>query len=82
GTDGTDQDPRRVAYDVPADEDTAALARRLEAELAQSYASLVATAAPASREALLALLTNSWQAALAWGAAPVAFPGLPEQTAP
>lgn len=81
GTDGTDQDPRRVAYDVPADEDTATLARRLETELAQSYASLVATAAPASREAALALLTDSWQSALAWGAAPVAFPGLPEQLA-
>lgn len=81
GTDGTDQDPRRVAYDVPAGEDTATLARRLETELAQSYASLVATAAPASREAALALLTDSWQSALAWGAAPVAFPGLPEQLA-
>ncbi|MFC8921484.1 DUF4439 domain-containing protein [Cellulosimicrobium sp. NPDC057127] len=81
GTDGTDQDPRRVAYELPADEDTSALARRLESELAQSYASLVATAAPTSRGDVLALLSDSWQAALAWGALPVAFPGLPEQPA-
>jgi hypothetical protein len=79
GTDDTDQDPRRVAYVLPDDEDTPALARRLETELAQSYATLVATAAPSSRGDVLALLTDSWQAALAWGATPVAFPGLPEQ---
>jgi len=79
GTDGTAQDPRRTAYVLPDDEGTAALAQRLETELAGSYASLVATAAPASRADAVALLTDSWLAAVAWGAAPVAFPGLPEQ---
>ncbi|WP_075829514.1 DUF4439 domain-containing protein [Cellulosimicrobium sp. CUA-896] len=79
GTDGTDQDPRRVAYELPEDEDTAALAQRLESELAQSYASLVATSAPTSRGEVLVLLVDSWQGALAWGAPLAAFPGLPEQ---
>ena len=79
GTDGTAQDPRRTAYVLPDDEGTAALAQRLETELAGSYASLVATAAPASRADAVALLTDSWLAAVAWGASPVAFPGLPEQ---
>jgi len=79
GTDGTAQDPRRTAYVLPEDEGTAALAQRLETELAGSYASLVATAAPASRADAVALLTDSWLAAVAWGASPVAFPGLPEQ---
>jgi hypothetical protein len=82
GTDGTAQDPRRVAYDLPADEDTAALAQRLETELSRSYASLVAVAAPTSRGDVLALLTDTWQAALAWGGAPAAFPGLAEQAGP
>ncbi|WP_251150672.1 DUF4439 domain-containing protein [Cellulosimicrobium sp. Marseille-Q4280] len=79
GTDGTDQDPRRTAYVLPDGEDVTTLARRLETELTASYASLVATAAPESRGDALALLTDSWLAALAWGAAPVAFPGMPEQ---
>ncbi|MCB7137705.1 DUF4439 domain-containing protein [Cellulosimicrobium marinum] len=81
GTDGTDQDPRRTAYAVPDDdaEATSALAQRLETELAQSYASLVATAAAGSREDPLALLADSWLAALGWGAEPVPFPGMAEQ---
>ncbi|WP_435735597.1 DUF4439 domain-containing protein [Cellulosimicrobium sp. PMB13] len=79
GTDGTDQDPRRTAYALPDGEDVTTLARRLETELTASYASLVATAAPESRGDALALLTDSWLAALSWGASPVAFPGMPEQ---
>ncbi|WP_454044230.1 DUF4439 domain-containing protein [Cellulosimicrobium sp. Marseille-Q8652] len=79
GTDGTDQDPRRTAYVLPDGEDLTTLARRLETDLTTSYASLVATAAAESRGDALALLTDSWLAALSWGATPVAFPGLPEQ---
>ncbi|MFD4992640.1 DUF4439 domain-containing protein [Cellulosimicrobium cellulans] len=81
GTDGTAQDPRRVAYVLPDDADVAALARQVESSLAQTYASLVATAAPTSRAEAVALLVDSWASAVAWGEAPVAFPGLPEQSA-
>ncbi|MFB8229223.1 DUF4439 domain-containing protein [Cellulosimicrobium sp. NPDC055967] len=81
GTDGTAQDPRRVAYVLPDDADLAALARQVESGLAQSYASLVATAAPTSRAEAVALLVDSWTGAVAWGEPPVAFPGLPEQSA-
>lgn len=81
GTDGTAQDPRRVAYVLPDDADVAALARQVESDLAQTYASLVATAAPTSRTEAVALLVDSWASAVAWGEAPVAFPGLPEQSA-
>ncbi|MDF9876851.1 DUF4439 domain-containing protein [Cellulosimicrobium cellulans] len=81
GTDGTAQDPRRVAYVLPDDADVAALARQVESSLAQTYASLVAAAAPTSRAEAVALLVDSWASAVAWGEAPVAFPGLPEQSA-
>ncbi|WP_157759615.1 DUF4439 domain-containing protein [Cellulosimicrobium cellulans] len=81
GTDGTTQDPRRVAYVLPDDADLAALARQVESGLAQTYASLVATAAPTSRAEPTALLVDSWASAVAWGEEPVAFPGLPEQAA-
>ena len=50
GTDGTPQDPRRVAYALPDGTDAAALARQVESGLAQTYASLVAAAAPTSRD--------------------------------
>lgn len=73
--DGTDQDPRRVAYSVPgADTPTAELARDLETSLATDYATLVGAAEPGSRSILVALLTDSTMATTA--AAP--FPGLPE----
>lgn len=81
GTDGTPQDPRRVAYALPDGTDAAALARQVESGLAQTYASLVAAAAPTSRTEAVALLADAWASAVAWGEAPVAFPGLPEQTA-
>ncbi|UKJ64464.1 DUF4439 domain-containing protein [Cellulosimicrobium cellulans] len=81
GTDGTAQDPRRVAYVLPDDADVATLARQVESGLAQTYASLVATAAPTSRAEAVALLVDSWASAVAWGETPVAFPGLPEQSA-
>lgn len=81
GTDGTPQDPRRVAYALPDGTDASALARQVESGLAQTYASLVAAAAPTSRAEAVALLADAWASAVAWGEAPVAFPGLPEQTA-
>ncbi|MBD5788176.1 DUF4439 domain-containing protein [Cellulosimicrobium terreum] len=78
GTDGTDQDPRRVAYVLP-DDDLAVLAQGLETDLATSYATLVATATQRSRAVPAALLTDAWSSAVSWGAEPVPFPGLPEQ---
>lgn len=80
GTEGTDQDPRRAAYTV-ADAQTPALVQQLETGLAADYATLVGTTAAGTRTSLARLLTDAWSAALAGGAAPVAFPGLPEQTA-
>ncbi|MFI6427028.1 DUF4439 domain-containing protein [Promicromonospora sp. NPDC050880] len=80
GVDGTDQDPRRVAYTVPrGDTPTQDLARDLENDLAQNYASLVGLAEPGTRTVLVSLLTDAALAAGRWGAAAVPFPGLPEQ---
>ncbi|MEV0893382.1 DUF4439 domain-containing protein [Promicromonospora sp. NPDC050262] len=79
GTDGTDQDPRRVAYAVPGtDITTTDLARDLENGLAQNYASLVGIAEPGTRAVLVALLTDSTLAGARWGAPAVPFPGMPE----
>lgn len=80
-TDGTDQDPRRVAYAVPspAEADDAALVRRLESGLAADYATLVGVAAPGSRGVLVDLLYEGALTLQAWGAEPTPFPGLPEQ---
>lgn len=81
GTDGTEQDPRRVAYAVPArdEQDDAALVQGLEADLAVGYASLVGTSAPGSRSVLVELLVDGALQVEAWGGTPSAFPGLPEQ---
>lgn len=78
GTDGTDQDPRRVAYEVPGTP-TAALAQELEADLAQNYATLVGVAEPGTRAILVSLLTEATLAGAEWGAPAVPFPGLPER---
>lgn len=78
--DGTDQDPRRVAYAVPGpDTATPDLARDLEADLEQNYATLVGVAEPGTRAVLVTLLTDSALAGGQWGAPAVPFPGLPEQ---
>ena len=80
GTDGTDQDPRRVAYAVPSAETaTPDLARGLEEDLMQNYATLVGIAEPGTRAILVSLLTDGALADAQWGAPAVPFPGLPEQ---
>jgi hypothetical protein len=80
GTDGTDQDPRRVAYAMPgSDTATPDLARGLEEELAQNYATLTGIAEPGTRAVLVALLTDTTIASAQWGAPAVPFPGLPER---
>lgn len=76
----TVQDPRRVAYDLPPDPTDEAFVRGLELELADSYASLVALAGEDDRVVFFDLLIDSYHSALTWGADPVTFPGLPEQT--
>jgi hypothetical protein len=80
GVDGTDQDPRRVAYVVPGPETaTPDLARDLEDDLTQNYATLVGVAEPGTRAILIALMTDTTLAAAQWGAPAVPFPGLPER---
>ncbi|MFD2796179.1 DUF4439 domain-containing protein [Promicromonospora vindobonensis] len=80
GTDGSDQDPRRVAYAVPgSDTATPDLARGLEEDLAQNYATLIGLAEPGTRAVLVALLTDATMAGAQWGAPAVPFPGLPER---
>ncbi|MFD6142735.1 DUF4439 domain-containing protein [Promicromonospora sp. NPDC060271] len=80
GVDGTDQDPRRVAYAVPGPETaTPDLARDLEEDLTQNYATLVGVAEPGTRAVLVALLTDTTLAAAQWNAPATPFPGLPEQ---
>jgi hypothetical protein len=80
GVDGTDQDPRRVAYAVPGPETaTPDLARDVEDDLTQNYATLVGVAEPGTRAVLVALMTDTTLAAAQWGAPAVPFPGLPEQ---
>jgi hypothetical protein len=56
------------------------LARDLEDDLAQNYASLAGVAEPGTRAILVALLTEANLASAAWGAPAIPFPGLPEQT--
>ncbi|MBD7981325.1 DUF4439 domain-containing protein [Oerskovia merdavium] len=80
GTAGGAQDPRRVAYSVPADVPTAELAVQLESSLAESYAALTAEAGTGTRLPLADLSTEASLAAVAWGAPLGAFPGLPEQS--
>ncbi|GEL94331.1 DUF4439 domain-containing protein [Cellulomonas composti] len=83
GIDGTEQDPRLAAYALPAgidDPDVGqALARSSEQAIAAAYANAVGAAPAGTRTPYLDGLRDAIAAAGAWGAAPVAFPGLPEQ---
>lgn len=85
GTTGTVNDPRRVAYAVPAGIDDPAvatgLARDVQTTLADTYATMVARAEAGSRAALLDGLLAGTTDARTWGAAPVPFPGMPELAA-
>ncbi len=83
GIDAGPADPRRVAYALPAGLDDPAvlvtLARDLETALAQACAQAVADTPAGARRPLVAGLVAATRAAGGWGAAPLAFPGLPEQ---
>lgn len=85
GTSGQLDDPRRVAYALPAglDDPTVAtgVARGVESAVADTYATLVASADPGARAALLTGLADATRQARTWGATAVAFPGMPELAA-
>lgn len=84
GSDGTAQDPRRASYALPSglDDPSAAVAlgRTLETAVADAYANAVAEASAGERRPFLDGLRAATTAAGTWGATPVPFPGLPEQT--
>ncbi|ADG74404.1 conserved hypothetical protein [Cellulomonas flavigena DSM 20109] len=75
-------DPRRAAYALPAGVDDPAvrdaLLRTLEQAVADASSAAVADAPFGSRPEAVASLRTATAAAVARGAAPVAFPGMPE----
>jgi len=92
GVVGQPTDPRRAAYALPAALDDPAVADALPRTLeqavaeayanavagAEAYANAVAGAATGARGEAVAGLRTATAAAVAWGAAPVPFPGVPE----
>ncbi|MBO3096109.1 DUF4439 domain-containing protein [Cellulomonas dongxiuzhuiae] len=82
GVVGRPADPRRTAYALPAGLDDpavlAALPRTLEQSVADASAGAVAQAPAGERLDAVASLRAATAAAVAWGAAPVPFPGMPE----
>lgn len=84
GVDGTAEDPRLVAYALPAgattDTPERAVVAAVEVALTANLVTLVGRVDAAWRTGVLDLAADSWLAALTWGAAPVAFPGMPEHT--
>ncbi|MDM7832718.1 DUF4439 domain-containing protein [Cellulomonas edaphi] len=83
GTAQSADDPRRVAYDVPDGLGSTATARRLavslESAVAEANATLVGRTPAGERATFVDGLRAATSAARPWGAAPVAFPGLPER---
>ena len=80
---GTPQDPRLVAYEIPAgflaEPVDNASAGTLELNLTTSYATLVGVVVEQERAAYMDLLVESYESALTWGAKRTYFPGMPEQ---
>ncbi|GAA4853123.1 hypothetical protein GCM10023221_36230 [Luteimicrobium xylanilyticum] len=71
GVAGTDGDPRRTAYALPAK----SVARTVESRLTTGYAALLDTLDPKGRAAVADLLADSARAAVDAGAAITALPG-------
>ncbi|MGC5168450.1 DUF4439 domain-containing protein [Luteimicrobium sp. DT211] len=71
GVAGTDGDPRRTAYALPAE----AVARTVESRLVTDYAALLDTLEPRGRAQVADLLTDAARAAVAAGAPVTALPG-------
>ncbi|MDM7856104.1 DUF4439 domain-containing protein [Cellulomonas alba] len=82
GIAGTPDDPRRAAYTLPAGlsdpKVVRTLARSLETSLADAYATAVAHTSAGQRADAVAGLRAATADARTWGAAAVAFPGMPE----
>lgn len=82
GVAGQPSDPRRAAYALPAGVDdpvvVESLPRALEQAVADAAASAVVGAPTGTRAAAVAELRTATAAAVARGAAPVPFPGMPE----
>ena len=78
GVEGTAQDPRVAAYQIPRDQDTAAIVRDLATGRARDYATLVGTTASGTRGVLVDLLIDAALTLNTWGADPLPFPGMPE----
>jgi len=85
GVVGRPTDPRRSAYALPAALDDPAVAdalpRTLEQAVADASANAVAGADAGDRADALTSLRTATAAASAWGAAAVAFPGIPDLAA-
>lgn len=73
GVEGTDEDPRRSAYALPAKLE--GLPAALETTLTADYAALLDDLEPPGRTAVADLLTDSAHAAVTAGAKPSALPG-------
>ena len=84
GRDGTELDPRRASYTLPVGLDdpavAVALGRTLQTAVADAYANAVAGAPAGERRPFVDGLRAATSAAGAWGATPIPFPGLPEQS--
>lgn len=82
GIAGQPTDPRRAAYALPAGLDDPAVAqalpRTLEQTVAVASATVVAASPAGARGDAVDALRTATTAALAWGAAAVPFPGMPE----
>lgn len=83
GVAGTSSDPREAVYALAPDVLTGAGATAylgtLEVDLADAYGTLLGDVAEDDRIAAADLLTDSYLSARTWGAAPLFFPGMPEQ---
>jgi hypothetical protein len=83
GVAGTSSDPRAAVYALPPDvlsgERATAHLGALETDLADAYGTLLGEVAEDDRIAAADLLTDSYLSARTWGAAPLSFPGMPEQ---
>lgn len=84
GSEGTPLDPRRASYALPVGLDdpavVVALGRTLQTAVADAYANAVAGAPAGQRQQLVDGLRAATTAAAVWGATPIPFPGLPEQS--
>jgi len=76
----TAQDPRQVAYVVPAGE-PAELVLQFTSDLAELYATLLSRAAPGTRLALINALVQATLMREEWGGWVATFPGAPDITA-